>query len=395
MPDSSLNNRSYIMPRAIPEPDAYGQPLLPIVMSAIETSGQALFIFDNQGRISYTNQTAAGLTGYSKRELLAKRIFDLIPELSNQGSLPDWQQLVYDYGGVTMEVMLQTAKGEERAIELNATSFLHEDGVSSCAFARDLASDMDMDTVSSMVDEQTAHMKQQLQNRAAELELSNRELEEFVSVVSHDLRAPLRGIVNHARFLEEDFADTLDEKGSDYLATIRDNAAHMDQLITDLLQYARIGKTNTMHDAVDVNAVLSQLIKSLPGHADADIKLPAASSVVHTNEILFRQIMTNLLSNAVKFVPATRKPEVEIRVMEGDFAWQFYVVDNGIGIPESQRDRVFGVFERLHADTEFPGTGMGLAIIKKSLDALGGEIEISSVVDEGTTFSFSIPKPMD
>ncbi len=393
MPDSSLNNRPYIMPRAIPEPDAYGQPLLPIVMSAIETSGQAMFVFDNQGRISYTNQTAASLTGYSKQELLSKEIFDLIPELSDKGSLPGWQQLVYDYGGVTLEVMLHTAIGIQRPIELNATSFLHEDGVSSCAFARDLATDLD--AVSTMIDEQTAHMKQQLQNRAIELEVSNRELEEFVSVVSHDLRAPLRGIVNHARFLEEDFTEALDEKGKDYLATIRDNAAHMDQLITDLLQYARIGKTNSMSDDVDVNAVLTQLIKSLPGHADAEIKLPSVATVVNTNEILFRQIMTNLLSNAVKFVPATRKPEVEIRVMEGDFAWQFYVIDNGIGIPESQRDRVFGVFERLHADSEFPGTGMGLAIIKKSLDALGGEIEISSIVDEGTTFSFSIPKPMD
>lgn len=393
MQDSATTNRPYIIPRAIPGPDTFGQPLLPIIAAAIESSGQAMFIFDNKGHITYTNQTAAEMSGYSAKELTQRSIFDLIPELSKQGNLPEWQQLVYDYGSVTMEVDLITAAEDALKIALTTNSFLHEDGVSSCAFARLLTADPSQ--VEALVAQQTKHMHQQLENRAAELELTNKELEEFVSVVSHDLRAPLRGIVNHARFLEEDYAEALDEKAGDYLSTIRDNAAQMDQLITDLLQYARIGKTNTLSDEVEVNAVLKQLIKSLPGHADAEIKLPTHEFIIFTNEILFRQIMTNLLSNAVKFVPATRKPQVEIRVMEGDFVWQFYVIDNGIGIPESQRDRVFGVFERLHAETEFPGTGMGLAIIKKSLDALGGEIEMSSVIDEGTTFSFSVPKPMD
>ena len=243
------------------------------------------------------------------------------------------------------------------------------------------------------VTRQAAELEQRVAERTRALETANHELEAFTHTVSHDLKAPLRGMEGFAQALEEDFAERLDDTGRDFLSRIRASAGRMSRLIDELLQYSRIEKRPGERGAVALAPLLDELIDELAGEIQArGIRVTvdlAAGEVIGEREGL-REALANLLSNAVKFSPP-KDGTIAVRAYrEGDRV-VLAVADRGVGFDMQYHDRIFGIFERLHRQEEYPGTGVGLAIVRKVAERHGGRAWAESEVGRGSTFFLAIP----
>jgi light-regulated signal transduction histidine kinase (bacteriophytochrome) len=220
-------------------------------------------------------------------------------------------------------------------------------------------------------------------------------MEDFAYSASHDLQAPLRTFEGYARWLLEDYGEVLDEVGRQLCEEIIDDALHMKKLLDGLLEYSRIGRQHTKAVAVDVAQVLDRVQHELQieiGDSEAQILLPDALPTVFYPEVRLTQIFSNLLSNALKFMEPDRPPEVVISCEALSRHYRFSVRDNGIGIAPAHYDRIFEIFKRLHTREDYPGTGAGLAIVKKIVESHGGQIGVESEPGQGSTFWFTIPK---
>lgn len=236
------------------------------------------------------------------------------------------------------------------------------------------------------------------EKRQAELlnrvEDTNNELKDFAYIVSHDLKAPLRGISTVASWLQEDYADTLDETGKEHLAVLVRRAERMKCLIEGILQYSRVSRAQEEIEAVDLNEALPDIIDMLAVPDNMTVTLNKSLPTVRYQATRLAQIFQNLLSNAIKYID---KPEgrIDIDYGEDETFWIFSVSDNGPGIDEQYFDKIFGIFQTLDARDEYESTGIGLAIIKKAIEATGGRIWVTSELGKGSTFSFTIPKALD
>jgi len=234
----------------------------------------------------------------------------------------------------------------------------------------------------------------ELDLRAKELALSNKELEQFAFVASHDLQEPLRMITSFLAQLEKNYGSKLDERAEKYIYFAVDGARRMRQIILDLLEFSRVGRKDGDVELVDLNELLEEvksLQKNLIEEKSAQIIIhPLPSIRLHKPRIL--QVFQNLINNALKYSKEMVAPKIEISVIEGDFQWTFVIKDNGIGIEAEYFDKIFVIFQRLHAKDEFTGTGMGLSIVKKIIENMGGRIWLESEYGEGSTFYFTIKK---
>ncbi len=231
-------------------------------------------------------------------------------------------------------------------------------------------------------------MNKQREILMKELEYQNQELSDYAHMVSHDLKSPLRSIDTLAAWLVEDNKDRLDEHCSTQLNLIRTNVEKMDALINGILDYSTIGKDREEVYPVDLNVLMQEVLKmiDIPNHFKITISdLPK----VLGDKYRLQQLFQNLLSNAIKY---NDKPKglVEIGYQELDEFWEFYVKDNGKGIDEKYFDKIFKVFEKL--ENTKGSTGVGLSIVKKIVDVYGGNIWLTSIPDEGTTFFFTLKK---
>jgi light-regulated signal transduction histidine kinase (bacteriophytochrome) len=231
----------------------------------------------------------------------------------------------------------------------------------------------------------------QLQQQAAELTRSNRDLEQFAYVASHDLQEPLRKVASFCQLLQRRYAGQLDERADQYIQFAVDGAQRMQRLINDLLAFSRIGRLTAGFVDVDLNRVLSEVVSQLETRAaGAEItwdELPT----VEGEEPLLTTLFVNLVGNSLKFrrpdVPAT----VRISAQRDGREWQITVRDNGIGIEPEFADKVFVIFQRLHARDAYEGTGIGLAIVKKIVEYHGGRIWLDLESPEGTAITFTLP----
>lgn len=233
-----------------------------------------------------------------------------------------------------------------------------------------------------------------IEKSAAQLELTNKELESFSYSVSHDLRSPLRAIDGYSRIFEEDFADRLDEEGLRLLSVIRASSKKMGQLIDDLLSFSRMGRKPVEAALVDMNALVNDVWFEVSGNAE-DEKLHLKKKALPDawgDRALLRQVLINLLSNAVKYSSNRLEQLIEISAEENDHEIIYSVRDNGVGFDMRFYNKLFGVFQRLHTEQEFPGTGVGLAIAQRVIVRHGGRIWAESKLNEYTVFNFSLPK---
>ncbi|WP_295819176.1 ATP-binding protein [uncultured Deinococcus sp.] len=225
------------------------------------------------------------------------------------------------------------------------------------------------------------------------LERSNRELEQFAYVASHDLQEPLRTIGSYTELLARRYTGRLDERADQYIAFTTAATARMKALIQDLLAYSRVRQGERATSPVDTAALVDTVVADLAtqvqatgGHIEAR-GLPVVDASVE----LLRHVFQNLIGNALKFCAPGRPPHVTVTATRQDTQWVFSVQDNGIGIEPQYHERIFGVFQRLHGMDEYAGSGIGLAVTRSAVEQLGGTLWVDSVPGQGSTFQFSVP----
>ena len=243
---------------------------------------------------------------------------------------------------------------------------------------------------------QIRKLNSDLQQNLIQLEASNKELESFSYSVSHDLRAPLRILSNYSSILAEDYKNQLDEKAQKFLTGIQRNSIKMTSLIDALLKFSQLGKKDVQKTEVNMDRLVQTIL--------VDIR---ASAAPHTNilvgpllpaqadQSLLTQVWINLISNGLKYSAKKENPVIEIRSEKKKDEVVYYVRDNGVGFEMQYVNKLFGVFQRLHADAEFEGTGVGLAIVQRIIAKHGGRVWAEGKIDEGAAFYFSLPDKKD
>lgn len=227
----------------------------------------------------------------------------------------------------------------------------------------------------------------------AELEAANKELETFSYSVSHDLRSPLRAINGFAKALIEDYGSTMPEEARRYLLNIENGALRMGALIDDLLSFSRLSRLDLTRTNVDMNAMVHGVWNELAQERvdrDVDFNSPQLPGI-EADRALIKQVLINLLSNALKFTSQREKTIVSISFTSSDTETIFCVHDNGVGFDVRYADKLFGPFQRLHKAKDFPGTGIGLALVQRIVHRHGGRVWAESELDKGASFYFSIP----
>jgi signal transduction histidine kinase len=241
-------------------------------------------------------------------------------------------------------------------------------------------------------------LNRELGRRATELEASNNELESFAYSVSHDLRAPLRHIAGYSELLQRQAASSLDEKSQRFIRTILDSAKRMGNLIDDLLAFSRIGRAETRKTAVDLEQLTREVVAEIGQDTkgrDISWKI-GALPVCYGDRSMLKLVVVNLVSNAAKFTRMRTPAEIEIGCVDvNKEEVELFVRDNGAGFEMQFANKLFGVFQRLHLPEQFEGTGIGLATVQRIIHRHGGKVRGEGAVDQGATFTFSLPKVPD
>lgn len=239
------------------------------------------------------------------------------------------------------------------------------------------------------------HLNADLKRNVKQLEATNNELESFSYSVSHDLRAPLRGINAYSRIILEEHQAKLDEELRRLFGIILSNSNRMGVLIDDLLAFSRLGKRAVAKVPLNFNELVHQVVNELEGlgNSNAGISIHSLKSTEGDQTLLY-QVFTNLISNAIKYSGKKPTPIIEIGFSENADEYIYYVKDNGTGFNMDYSHKLFGVFQRLHSGEEFEGTGVGLAIVKRIIVKHGGRVWAEGKPDKGATFYFSLPKPL-
>ena len=241
---------------------------------------------------------------------------------------------------------------------------------------------------------QYQELEQRVAERTAQLQAANKELESFTYSVSHDLKAPLRTIDGFSRLLLDEHAANLNDEGKEFLDFIRQGTRQMNQLIQDLLEYSRTERRQITNSTID----LRKLVQAILDQSEADItkrraavRIAMPDGTVEGDENGLRMALRNLIDNALKFSATTPKPEIEIGGRREARRLVLWVKDNGIGIDPKFHERIFEIFQRLHRAEEYPGTGIGLAIVRKAMQRMGGNARVESAPNQGATFFLEIP----
>jgi len=241
----------------------------------------------------------------------------------------------------------------------------------------------------SQIQQKTDELEQRVIERTLKLQAANQELESFAYSISHDLRAPLRAIQGFAQAFLEDYGDRLDNLGQEYAHRIVTAAARLDTLIQDLLNYSRVGRTDLQLQSINLTSLVEDVLAQIETdlqqqRGEVIVEKPLLSVLGHRSTLV--QIISNLVSNAAKFVEPEVTPKIRIWTELRDDHVRLWVADNGIGIAPQHQSRIFKIFERLHGAEVYPGTGIGLAIVHKGAERMGGQAGVESQLGKGSQF---------
>jgi PAS domain S-box-containing protein len=355
------------------------------VAAIVKQSSDAIYIHDQEGRIISWNEGAERIYGYTEREALNMKIWNIIPEYIQ----PETQEMVHKIMEGTkikdQETKRITKRGQIVDVLFSASIIIDSsDQQKSIAITeRDV-------TQQKIADEKILELNSDLQKNVEELEITNKELESFSYSVSHDLRAPLRAIHGNAAIIKEDVA--LEGEPALAIEKIQRNATRMDQLIDDLLAFSKIGKAEIRKSQTDMEDLVRKSITELCESTQhkAAIKINPLPPAV-ADRALLEQVWVNLISNAIKYSGKKESPEIEIGSKNLDDLIIYYIKDNGAGFDMHYANKLFDTFQRLHRASEFEGTGIGLAIVKRIITRHKGRIWAEAKPDKGATFYFTLP----
>jgi signal transduction histidine kinase len=289
--------------------------------------------------------------------------------------------LVGSLGAFALTILLSMAIRGDVAQRRSAHALIAEQAAKLAEANRELA----------QAHESLARALEQREDALTRLQASNQELDQFAYVAAHDLKAPLRGIANLAVWIEEDLGSTIDEAAKGHLLLLRKRARHMETLINGILEYSRAGRRSGGAETVDVHDLVHEILDLLAPSPDRyTVRIPDRLPVLRASRVILERIWTNLLSNAVKYSPSNGAT-IDITARADGGSWEFCIADNGIGLAERDRRRVFNLFQRVATPDGTEGTGIGLAVVKKLVESLGGEVWVESEIGQGSRFHFTYP----
>ncbi len=347
------------------------------------------------GQVTDVNPFLVKLLGFSHDEMVGKTVGELSPfrdVVTNEKML---ERLQTD-GYVRYENLpLETCDGRRIAVEFVCN--VYEAGginVIQCNI-RDITKRREAEEELRELHEQ---LEQRVDERTAQLRTANEDLEAFSYSVSHDLRAPLRHVIGFVEMLRMDSRETLSEKSQGYLKSISHAAGRMGDLIDDLLTFSRLGRMDLQKADID----LTRLVEDAMGDFAEETKERTIEWLIHPlplvrgDQALLRIMLVNLLENAVKFTSARAGAHIEVGTTPGEAGETvIFIRDNGAGFNQKYAGKLFGVFQRLHSQTEFEGTGIGLANVQRIIQRHGGRVWAEGEVNAGATFYFSLPNPVE
>ena len=345
----------------------------------IETAVDGIITFDQRGTVLCCNPASERLFGRRAAELIGRSIDSVIKPSPLSLLDTDQQQAVGRRGD-----------GSELSLELSVAAHLHLETPRYTAVMRDISDRKRAESQRRAYLEQLVIAKAGVEAKAAELARANQELDDFTYVVSHDLKEPLRGISAYCGILLEEYEDKLDDNGRRMMSTLVVLCQRLDQLIDGLLTYSRLGRAPELVN-VNLDEVLDRVLETLGPAIDGRggaVRRLGALPTVRAEVATIGLVLQNLISNGLKFNDNT-PPEVELGCLEGD-PLTIYVRDNGIGIEPRHHEAVFSMFRRLHGRQKYEGTGAGLTIVRKIIEAHGGRVWLESEPGCGSTFLFTL-----
>jgi PAS domain S-box-containing protein len=351
----------------------------------VEQSPLGIAIIDHRGYLDQLNPAACEMLGYEASELIGRDPLTLI-DLADHAQIEMEKPSLLAGQMLSMERLLIRKDGSRLPV-MGSTRQM-PDGRYQYVF-QDIGERKQAEEEVRALNEQ---LDKRVRERTAELEAANKELESFSYSVSHDLRAPLRAINGFSNLLISDYADKLTGEALLYLDKVKENANKMALLIDDLLAFSRLSRNPLKKRRVDLRGLVVQVIEEL--HAESagrEIKWQIGNlSPCQADPALLKQVYTNLISNALKYTRPRPEPVIEIgsRPLRGQTV--YFVRDNGVGFDMKYAGNLFGVFQRLHSEADFEGTGIGLAIVQRIVNRHGGRIWAEAEVDQGATFSFTL-----
>jgi PAS domain S-box-containing protein len=358
--------------------------------SLLEASLDPLVTISPEGKVTDVNQATELVTGVPREQLIGTDFARYFTE--PQKAEAGYQKVLAEGQVRDYPLTIRHTSGRTTEVLYHATVYRNEAGAVQGVFAaaRDIT---EHKRAEAELARYRDHLEELVKQRTNELERSNRDLEQFAYVASHDLQEPLRAVGGYVKLLQHRFPEKLDAKAREYVAGAADGAERMQRLIADLLAFSRVGTRGDAFAPADLNALLHDALNNLQTSIkEAGAKItsdPLPSLPVDATQI--RQLFQNLIGNAIKF-HSDLTPVIHIGAHQEEERWLFWVRDNGIGIEPQYAGRIFQIFQRLHSRKHYPGTGIGLAICKKIVERHGGEIRVESEPAHGSTFYFSIPE---
>ena len=359
--------------------------------AVIDSLPGAFYLYDRDGRFLRWNRNFEQVTGYSGAEIATMRPQDVIAK-ADLAALGERVAEVFAKGQSQLEARILAKDGTETPYFF--TGITLQVGGETClaGVGIDISERVQAEH---KIAELNADLERRVARRTQELQAKNRELETFTYSVSHDLKAPLRGIDGYSRLLLEDHFEKLDAEGRHFLTSVRKASLQMGQLIEDLLAYSQLERRAIHCTAVKPQAVLD----SLPVSYEDEIRARGVVFKVNLPDVAVKadasglaQVLRNLLDNALKFTRTSQPAVIEIAGRVEEDIVVLWVKDNGVGFDMKFNDRIFDIFQRLHRAEDYPGTGIGLAIVRKAMERMGGRVWAVSAPGNGATFYIEIPK---
>lgn len=345
----------------------------------LDAAPDATVIVNESGLIKMVNHQTENLFGYKRNELLNKPVEILMPtslKAAHEMHRNNYMKAARVRSmGEGLELNAVKKNGQSFPVEISLSPIRTQEGMMVSASVRDITARKTLET---------------------ELKKTNAELEAFTYSVSHDLRAPLRGIIGFTTILEEDYASKLDDEACRITGIIKDNTEKMGHLIDDLLAFSRMGKQELMKTELMTDKMVAEIIAELTAQNRSQTPERITWNIsslppVFADRNTLRQVWINLLSNAIKYSSTRPQPVISIDTYHENNFTIFRVKDNGVGFDAQYSNKLFKVFQRLHSPEEFEGTGVGLALVEKVISRHGGRVWAEGRVNEGAIFYFSLP----
>jgi PAS domain S-box-containing protein len=346
----------------------------------------AIFIFDRDGKyleVAPTNPTNLYLPA---QDLVGKSVRDVLPEELARSSIETIERALKNKEITSMEYGL-IIDGQEKWFQAVVSPMTRNSAIWA---ARDITEIKQKET---QIKELNADLEKKVESRTKELKLKNKELEAFTYTVSHDLKAPLRGISGYADLLLQDHSSQLDDEGKGYLQKLIGSSQQLSQLIEDLLTYSRLERRPVVRENLKVKDLVGLVLEQRSSEIrdrSVEVHTDMEDEMINTSHELMVEIISNCLDNALKFTRDNPKPEVWINYYRDGAVSRLSIKDNGVGFDMKYKDKIFEVFQRLHTVDAFPGTGIGLALVKRAVDLLGYRIWAESEPGAGATFTMEI-----